>query len=372
MGLAARVRHHHGSLPPATTPAPTPTHRLPTTSNASPPHSVTSAPSHWPWGARRPAAAHERRPSMPGLQRDEVTGPRPLGTERPAFLGIDSSRPSPPRPDSSSATSRRYSSISLEGPVCVSEDHSQESQGDLTPTPHDAAKSPLLLILPQELYSTTQSREVSPEDACPLLPSDPSTPSTPSVTNPMDVYLQDEDRHEMRMMRLRTGVECESASHAQDSPPEKLLAQSLFDGSSWQIIDKSGDDQTCPPGPTSRPGKGRRIDEPPTSPSPRVITPQINTFERMSALVNITPESNESAWDIFPKSPDSGISDLSLSAGPPAKRQRGPIDPVQLTEEEPTLVILRAKDRSAMLPGLVKMTRMRKREEKYTGNNEAS
>ncbi|KAL6413242.1 hypothetical protein AUP68_02748 [Ilyonectria robusta] len=215
------------------------------------------------------------------------------------FLGIDSSRPSPPpRSSSSSEPSNRGSSISLE----------------------DAA-------WPQELTFTTEPREVSPEDGCPRLPSEPSTPSTPSVTNRMDVYLLEEDQHAMRMVGLPPSTPSESASQSQPSSPKKSLGQSLSDGSSWQIIDKSDEDQTSQSHPISRPGKEPLIDE--TSTSPRPTTPQNNTFERMTTLIGITPESNQSAWNKLPISPDSGISYLSLDAGPPGKRHRESIDAEQ-------------------------------------------
>ncbi|KAH7001193.1 hypothetical protein EDB80DRAFT_86414 [Ilyonectria destructans] len=255
-------------------------------------------------------------------------------------LGIDSSRPSPPpRPSSSSEPSKRGSSISLEDAAWVSNDHHRDSPSDLTPAVHDSAKSPLLLLHPQELGFTTEPREVSPEGGCPCLPSEPSTPSTPSVTNRMDVYLREEDRHEMRMVGLPIVMPGESTFQSRHSSPKKSLGQSLSDGSSWQIIDKYGEDQASPSRPISRPDKEPPIDETPTSPRP--TTPQDNTFERMTTLIGITPESNQSAWNKFPNSPDSGISDLSLSAGAPAKRHRESIDAEQAGDGDPRQLVAR-------------------------------
>lgn len=143
----------------------------------------------------------------------------------------------------------------------------------------------------------------------------------------------------MRMVGLPTVMPGESASQSRHSSPKKSLGQSLSDGSSWQIIDKSSEDQTSPSCPTSRPDKEPRIDETPTSPRP--TTPQNNTFEKMTTLIDITPESNQSAWNKFPNSPDSGISDLSLSAGPPAKRHRESIDAEQAGEGDPMRLVVR-------------------------------
>ncbi|KAK7430908.1 hypothetical protein QQZ08_002436 [Neonectria magnoliae] len=224
--------------------------------------------------------------------------------------GIDSSRPSPSRPTSSSEPSRRGSSISLDDATTASKDklfrHAHRfPSDDLVQTPYNSAKSPLLLLEPEELHSTSKLREPSPEDGCPRLPSEPSLPSTPSVTSRLDVYLQDEDKYEMRMMGLRAVTPGESASNTQHLLPKNVPAV-LSDSSSWQVVDSDGHHQASTSRPATRhksKGKGRCTEDETTLPQPPI--PQSNTFEVMSNLVGINPESSQSAWNIFPASPDS-------------------------------------------------------------------
>ncbi|KAH7156653.1 hypothetical protein EDB81DRAFT_757094 [Dactylonectria macrodidyma] len=250
--------------------------------------------------------------------------------------GISPSRPSQPRPGSRDSSSS-HTSISLEDTTYIPEDllpNHESPQPRPTPPPYNPAKSPLLLFQPQETYFTTRTREPSPEDGCPRLPSVPSSPSTPSVTNPMELYLQDDNPTENRMVRLQAMTRGQSVSLPRQSSPKQVLAQSSSDLSSWQMVDEAGGHQTCNSGPSSHPRKAHRVEE--SNPSPRPATHQKIMFEEMTKVNDITAESSQSAWEKLPASPDSGISDLCLSAGASAKRQRGSSDEAQADKAEVT------------------------------------
>ncbi|KAH7155853.1 hypothetical protein B0J13DRAFT_521970 [Dactylonectria estremocensis] len=254
--------------------------------------------------------------------------------------GISPSRPSQSRPDSRESSSSR-TSISLEDNTFVPEDllsNHQDTQPRSTPPPYNPAKSPLLLFQPQETYFTTQPREPSPEDGCPRLPSVPSSPSTPSVTNPMELYLQDDNPTENRMVRLQAMSRDQLISHLRPSSPKQVLAQSLSDESSWQMVDKTGNNQTCTSLPPPHPRKGYRIGE--LDPLPQLATPQNKTFEKMPKLDDFSPESSQSAWKKVPESPGSGVSDLCLSAGPSVKRHRDSVGSTQVDEADPTRSVM--------------------------------
>ncbi|KPM33949.1 hypothetical protein AK830_g12622 [Neonectria ditissima] len=259
--------------------------------------------------------------------------------------GIDSSRPSP-RPTGSSEPSRRGSSISLEDTTAASKEKLSRqthrlSGGDLIQTPYNSAKSPLLILDPEELRFTNKVRDSSPEDGCPRLSSEPSLPSTPSVTNRLEVYLQDEDKYEMRMMGLQAVPPGESASSAQHVSSNNPSV-GLSDSSSWQIVDNVGPDLAstpCTPTRQQISGKGRRTEDAITSHRP--TTPQGKNFERPYNLIGITPDPNPSACNTLPKRPDSSISELSLSAGPPVKRHCGPIEQGNEDEDDsPKLAVV--------------------------------
>ncbi|KAM6537917.1 hypothetical protein FALCPG4_003815 [Fusarium falciforme] len=160
------------------------------------------------------------------------------------LCGIDGSRPSPPR---SRKMARRDSSISLEeGPVPV-ERHSPQTHHSKDKGVFDSAKPPLLLFRPHELHTPTTIREASPEDGCPLLPSEPSLPSSPTVTAPMDVFLGYEDSHE----KMRVGGVAPVKAAAQVELRSEPAASSLGT-SSWQH--PSDDDVDPPLSDEARPG----------------------------------------------------------------------------------------------------------------------
>ncbi|UPK98912.1 hypothetical protein LCI18_009847 [Fusarium solani-melongenae] len=143
------------------------------------------------------------------------------------LCGIDGSRPSPPR---SRKMARRDSSISLEdGPVPVKR-HSPQTHHSGDKGTFDSAKSPLPLLRPQELQTPTTIREASPEDGCPLLPSEPSLPSSPTVTAPLDVFLRYEDSHE----KMRVGGVAPVKTAAQVKQLTSESAASSLGTSSWQ------------------------------------------------------------------------------------------------------------------------------------------
>ncbi|RSL63601.1 hypothetical protein CEP54_005167 [Fusarium duplospermum] len=148
------------------------------------------------------------------------------------LCGIDGSRPSPPR---SRKMVRRDSSISLEeGPVPV-ERHSPQAHHVF-----DSAKPPLFLLHPQELQTPTTTREESPVDGCPLLPSDPSLPSSPTVTAPMDVFLGYEDDHEKMRVGGVAPVEAAQVKQLMSEP-----AASSLGTSSWQHASDDEDVGPC-------------------------------------------------------------------------------------------------------------------------------
>ncbi|KAI8685087.1 hypothetical protein NCS57_00176700 [Fusarium keratoplasticum] len=182
------------------------------------------------------------------------------------LCGIDGSRPSPPR---SRKMARRDSSISLEeGPVPV-ERHSPQTHHSKDKGAFDSAKSPLPLLRPHELQTPTTIREASPEDGCPLLPSEPSLPSSPMVTAPMDVFLGYEDSHE----KMRVGGVAPAKTAAQVKQLRSEPAASSLGTSSWQHpsdddVDPSLSDEARPGGhgkapqtPVLQPIAGRAMTE---------------------------------------------------------------------------------------------------------------
>ncbi|KAM0441292.1 hypothetical protein ACHAPT_000601 [Fusarium lateritium] len=201
---------------------------------------------------------------------------------------------------------RRGSSISLEeGPV-PAERHSPQTQHSEDKSVYDPAKPPLLLFRPHELQTPTTIREASPEDGCPLLPSEPSLPSSPLVTAPMDVFLEYEDSHEM--MRLGGVAPMKAAAQAKQLSPE--LAESSLASSSWQHmsddVDPSPSDEAVP----SKHGKA------PCAPVLKPTATSQAKTESSSSYVNVDmiPVGPIEVEDNPPETPDADIPNLSLSA----------------------------------------------------------
>ncbi|KAF7548652.1 hypothetical protein G7046_g8603 [Stylonectria norvegica] len=90
--------------------------------------------------------------------------------------------------------------------------------------PYEPAKSPLLLFEPHELQTTDQSRGVSPDDGCPLLPLIPSLPSSPDAILPLEAYLEREEKHEALLMKNLIDTEASSG---------KLRASNQSFGLQW-------------------------------------------------------------------------------------------------------------------------------------------
>ncbi|KAF4448450.1 hypothetical protein FALBO_16801 [Fusarium albosuccineum] len=233
-----------------------------------------------------------------------------------SLSGINGSRPSPPR---ARKMARRDSSISLEeGPAVPKERQTPQTyRVSRDRATYDPAKPPLLFLHPHELQSPSKTRGTTPEDGCPLLPSEPSVPSSPSVITPMEAYLRCDESHEMVSVRLCADVPAHMGPRA--TPPPKsddaLPESSSPEASSWQMIDEeeeqlnlslfvapeTQDGEKAPCTPMLQPTLGQPVASSPTVPVDTEIE------------INSDP----------PTSPDSGISDLSLSAALSTGQIRG-------------------------------------------------
>ncbi|EEU48245.1 uncharacterized protein NECHADRAFT_75625 [Fusarium vanettenii 77-13-4] len=216
------------------------------------------------------------------------------------LCGIDGSRPSPPR---SRKMARRDSSISLEeGPVPV-ERHSPQTHHSKDKGVFDSAKSPLPLLRPHELQTPTTIREASPEDGCPLLPSEPSIPSSPTVTAPMDVFLVYEDDHE----KMRAGGVA-PAKAAQVKQLRSEPAASSLGTSSWQ---HPSDDDVDPS--LSDEAQLSDHDKMPRTPVLQPIAGRAMTESSSYVMVGMIPSEPIEAEDDPSEMPDPSIQTTSTS-----------------------------------------------------------
>ncbi|KAM5355101.1 hypothetical protein ACJ41O_001747 [Fusarium nematophilum] len=220
------------------------------------------------------------------------------------LCGIDGSRPSPPR---NGTVARRDSSISLEDGVVQGERYlfsEQHIVGILTcasrlppqmrppkgKSTYDPSKPPLPLLRPHEPQSPTKSRGVSPEDGCLLLSSEPNLSSSPpSAFSPMQAYLQREESHEKRAVNLGDAPLTDAADRPRDMDPKPP-------SSSWVLLDKDRDADSLP--------APKDTAEKPCTPELHPVTPPV-------IVGDLEPASDGRRLE----SPDSGISDLSLSGG---------------------------------------------------------
>lgn len=173
----------------------------------------------------------------------------------------------------------------------------------------DPKKPPLLLFRPHELQTPTTIREASPEDGCPLLPSEPSLPSSPTVTAPMDVFLGYEDSHE----KMRAGGVAPMKAAAQVNSE---LAASSLGTSSWQHpsddedVDQSPSDEArlrhhskAPPTPVLKPVTGG------------AMTDSSYVMLDMASLGPIEVDDDPSIIDSSSMSPSEALDQLEASNG---------------------------------------------------------
>ncbi|KAI8691900.1 hypothetical protein NCS56_00183600 [Fusarium sp. Ph1] len=217
------------------------------------------------------------------------------------LCGIDGSRPSPPR---SRKMARRDSSISLEeGPVPV-ERHTPQTHHSGDKGVFDSAKPPLLLIRPHELQTPTTIREVSPEDGCPLLPSEPSLPSSPTVTAPMDVFLGYEDSHE----KMRAGGVTPVKAAAQVKQLSSEPATSSLGAFSWQ---HPSDDEDVDPSQSDE-ARLRNHDTMPRTPVLQPVAGRAMT-DSSYVMVDLIP------CELIEPEDDPSMYDVNIPTMPPSK-----------------------------------------------------
>ncbi|KAL2675613.1 hypothetical protein Neosp_011803 [[Neocosmospora] mangrovei] len=193
------------------------------------------------------------------------------------LCGIDGSRPSPPR---SRKMARRDSSISLEeGPVPVERQHTPQTHHSKDNGVFDSAKSPLHLLRPHELHTPTTIREASPEDGCPLLPSEPSIPSSPTVTAPMDVFLVYEDDHEKMRAGGVSPVEAAQVEQLKSEPVASSLGTSSWHHPSDDDVDPSLSDEA----------RLRNHDKMPRTPVLQPVTGRAMTESSSYVMVDMIP-----------------------------------------------------------------------------------
>ena len=165
----------------------------------------------------------------------------------------------------------------------------------------DSAKSPLHLLRPHELHTPTTIRETSPEDGCPLLPSEPSIPSSPTVTAPMDVFLVYEDDHE----KMRAGgvapIKAAQVKQLRSEP-----AASSLGTSSWQHPSDDGVDPSL-----SDEARLGDHDKMPRTPVLQPVTGRAMTESSSYVMIPLGP--------IEPEDDPSEILDASISDMPPSK-----------------------------------------------------
>ncbi|KAF5020869.1 hypothetical protein F66182_7094 [Fusarium sp. NRRL 66182] len=146
------------------------------------------------------------------------------------------------------AAPRRDSSISLEEGACKRH----------TPEPVKSYQA-------SQEYTSPEKPQES-QDGCPLLPSEPSIPSSPLVAAPMDVYLQDEESHELRMMRLASVAPKRMSDQDGQTLEPKDISTSP-DASSWEMVHEPRVLSSSPPAETRFGDRGEAPDTPALHPS---------------------------------------------------------------------------------------------------------
>lgn len=168
----------------------------------------------------------------------------------------------------------------------------------------DSAKSPLPLLRPHELQTPTTIREASPEDGCPLLPSEPSIPSSPTVTAPMDVFLVYEDDHE----KMRAGgvapVKAAQVKQLRSEPAASSLGTSSWQHPSDDDVDPSLSDEA----------RLRNHDKMPRTPVLQPIAGRAMTESSSYVMVGMIP-----CGPIEPEDDPSEMLDASISGMPPSR-----------------------------------------------------